>query len=49
MFHHPELLRTEVEARRERLIRDVQAHPRREGGSRLLQLLHLPARAHRAV
>ncbi len=49
MFHNPEYLRSEVETRRERLIRDVQAHPRREGGSRLLQLLHLPARTHRAV
>jgi hypothetical protein len=49
MFHSPEYLRSEVETRRERLIRDVQAHPRREGGSRLQQLLHLPVRQHRAV
>lgn len=49
MFHNPEFLRSEVESRRERLIRDVQTHPRRDGSGRLQRLLHLPVRAHRAA
>ena len=48
MLHNPEFLRSEVESRRERLIRDTKAHPRREGG-RLQLLLHLPVRTHRAA
>ena len=48
MFQNPEFLRSEVEYRRERLIRDMQTH-RRDGSGRLQKLLHLPARAHRTA
>ena len=46
MFNNLEFLHSEVESRRERLIRDTRAHPRRESG-RLQLLLHLPVRTRR--
>jgi hypothetical protein len=48
LFNNPEIVHAEVEARRERLTRDWQRHPRRTRGSHRLHLaIHLPVRTRR--
>ncbi len=48
LFVSPEIVNAEVEARRERLTRDWQRHPRRaRRGNRLHLRFHLPVRAGR--
>jgi hypothetical protein len=48
LFVNPEIVHAEVEARRQRLTRDWQQHPRRHHRAHRLHLgLHLPVRARR--
>ena len=48
LFINPEIVPAEVEARRERLTRDWQQHPRRARGAHRLHLtVHLPVRTRR--
>jgi hypothetical protein len=48
LFINPEIVNAEVDARRERLTRDWQRHPRRARGPRRLQFaVRLPVRARR--
>jgi protein subunit release factor B len=48
LFINPEIVQAEVEARRERLTRDWQQHPRAARRSHRRQFtIHLPVRAHR--
>ena len=48
LFTHPAQVEAELTARRERLARDWQQHPRRARGAHRLHLaLHLPVRARR--
>jgi hypothetical protein len=52
LFINPEIVNAEVDARRERLTRDWQQHPRGAGAAHLLRLglhlrVHVPRRAHR--
>jgi hypothetical protein len=51
LFINPEIVHAEIEARRERLTRDWQQHPRRPGAAHLLRLglhlrVHVPLHAH---
>jgi hypothetical protein len=47
LFVQPEMVQAEVEARRERLTRDWQRHPRRARRARRLTFgFHLPVRRH---
>jgi hypothetical protein len=48
LFINPEIVQAEVDARRARLTRDWQRHPRRARGSHRLHFaVHLPVRAGR--
>ena len=48
LFINPEIVNAEVEARRDRLTRDWQQHPRRgRGPHRLHVAIHLPVRTRR--